>query len=252
MPADDPTVGAIDSHGHGRLWDFLARVGRALRRVGGDRLILFLARLAYRLTITGEEAVPATGACLVVCNHESVITDALVYLAIRRHRRDLYVLGWQNLRGESPMYDFMRRFGEQDLDSRYLRVYKARGLSAATLLRAREVLLEGGVVFLAPEGELTWDGRLQYPLTPGAAWLAMRTGAPVLPVVSTGGYDLQPRWRMDKMAFIGRVSIRIGQPFHVCPAPVTRVADEALQETVQAIWDTMAALLPPGKAQPPT
>ena len=57
-------------------------------------------------------------------------------------------------------------------------------------MQARGVLQQGGAIMITAEGEWTWDGRLQDPLAPGASWLALRTGAPVVPVVSAGGYDV--------------------------------------------------------------
>jgi 1-acyl-sn-glycerol-3-phosphate acyltransferase len=116
---------------------------------------------------------------------------------------------------------------------------KGRGLSAAALLQARQVLLEGGAIALAAEGELTWDGRLQHPLAPGTAWLALRTAAWVVPVISCGGYDLQPRWRMEKIRLTGRVTIRAGSPFKLTDTPLTAVNEDALAEASQRIWDAM-------------
>jgi len=101
---------------------------------------------------------------------------------------------------------------------------------------------------LAAEGELTWDGRLQHPLMPGTAWLALRCGAPVVPVVSIGGYDLQPRWDMERLRLTGRLIIRAGPPLTLGDAPMARIPDAALADANQRVWEAMAALLPPGQA----
>lgn len=242
MSAHNSMARPTDSEGQSR--PRLALLACLVNRLGGDRLYFPLARLLYRLTIEGEHYIPDVGACLFAINHESLMTDALVYRVIRRHRPDVCLFGWQNLRGESPMYDFLSRFGETNLEERYLRAYKARGLSAGELLRAREVLRQGGAIIVGVEGELTWDGRFQYPLAPGAAWLTLRTGAPVVPIVTTGGYDMWPRWQMDKLRLTGRITIRVGQPFTVCDTPITRLTDEALEAANQRIWEAMAALFP--------
>jgi 1-acyl-sn-glycerol-3-phosphate acyltransferase len=131
----------------------------------------------------------------------------------------------------------MAEFGAQQLF-----VNKRQGLSAEGLLRARQVLLGGGAVALAPEGEITWDGRLQYPLARGAAWLALHTAAPVVPVISRGGYDIQPLWQIEKIRLTGRMSVRIGQPIKLSPEPQPVVSDEALQIAKQRLWQAMSDL----------
>ncbi len=222
----------------------LARLAHLADRLGGERVFFLLARLLYRLTIEGEERIPTDGACLFAYNHECLMTDALVYIAIRRRRPEPHLFSWQSFRGERPMFDFLTHFGEKNLEERYLRVYKARGLSAGELLRARGVLQRGGAVMVAPEGELTWDGRFQYPLTRGAAWLALRTGAPVVPIVTTGGYDIGPRWQMDHLRLTGRVKLRIGSPFVLCETLASKLNDEMIEAANQTIWERMAELLP--------
>jgi 1-acyl-sn-glycerol-3-phosphate acyltransferase len=214
-------------------------------RLFGDRLFFLLGCLLAHLTIEGEDHIPAIGPCLIPMNHVALVADALVCFTIRRRRPDVHLFGWQTLSGENPIYRFLDSFGGLDDETRLLRAYKARGLSAGELLRARQVLLQGGAIVLPAEGEITWDGRLQHPLAPGTAWLALRTGAPVVPVVSIGGYDLQPRWQLEKIRLTGRVTIRVGQPFTLFEAPITRLTDEILNAANQRLWEAMAALLQP-------
>lgn len=202
-----------------------------------------IGRLLYRLTVEGEQNLSAPGACIFACNHQSEVSDGVVYLTIIRHRPDLHMFGWQNLRGQRPMFDFLANYGEKDLDKRYLRAYWGRGLSAGELLRARSVLQQGGAIMITVEGEWTWDGRLQYPLAPGAAWLALRTGAPVIPVVTAGGYDVQPRWQLDSMSPTGRITMRAGSPLHINDTPIDHYSPEALDAANERIWAAMAALL---------
>ena len=220
----------------------LALLARLASRLAGDRLFFLAARLVYHLTIEGQDHIPTMGACLFACNHEALMTDALVYVTIRHHRPDLRLFGWHNLRGESPMYEFLTTYGETNLEARFLRAYKARGMSAGELLRAREALREGGAIMLGAEGELTWDGRLQYPLAPGTAWLALRNATPVVPVVTTGGYDVWPRWQLDRVRLTGRITMRVGQPFRVCERPITNLTDVVLEAANQRIWEKMEAL----------
>ena len=225
-----------------------ARWLRQGRRWGGERLLFLAARLLYHLTIEGEEWLPARGAILFAYNHVSQPADLLVNALIRRHRPDVCFFGAQGLQGEAPLALFLAGLGEPDSGTRLLRAYKARGLSAGELLRAYHLLLQGGAISIAPEGELTWDGRLQHPFLPGTVWLALRTGVPVLPVVSSGGYDLQPRWQLDRMRLTGRLAIRAGRPLILSAVPLGPVTDEALVEANQRLWEAMAGLLSPRNA----
>ena len=231
------------SDGTNSRLDELAVLMRHIGRFGGDRAHLALARLLYRLSIDGQDRIPQDGPCLFSMNHVALVADALVYLTIRRHRPETRFFGWQTLRGQNPLDRFLRRFGEEEFESRMLRAYKAWGLSGVELLRALEVVEAGGAVALASEGEITWDGRLQYPLAPGTAWLALRTAAPIVPIVSIGGYDVQPRWRLSKVRLSGRISIRVGQPYHLAEEPLTRISDDVLDAANQRVWQAMDSLL---------
>ncbi len=213
------------------------------RRLGGERLLLLAGRLLAHLKIEGEEQIPAEGACLFAFNHVSQPADLMVNALIRIHRPSVYVFGLQGFRGENPLALFLRGLGEHDAGQRLLRVYKARGLSAGELLRALRLLREGAAISIAPEGEYSWDGRLQYPLLPGTAWLALRSGAPVVPVVSRGGYDMQPRWQLERMRLTGRVTIRVGRPLILSETPMQRLDDETLAAANERLWQAMAALL---------
>ena len=141
------------------------------------------------------------------------------------------------------MARFLRLVGGRGAEQQVLLAYKARGLSAGELLRALRLLQQGAAISIAAEGEFTWDGRLQHLLAPGTAWLALRSGAPVVPVVSSGGYDMRPRWQLDRMRLTGRIAIRVGQPLYLCQAPIQRLDDEVLAAANEHLWQAMAALL---------
>ena len=143
-----------------------------VKRLGDGRLRLGLdwARIFYRLHIDDNVSIPAQGGCLVAFNHVSDIADALVYLVIRKRRPDVHLFSWTLT--SSIISELMEALGVPKSDEQLLYVDKRFMLSVNELLRARQLLLDGGCVVIAKEGETTWDGRLQSPLAPGAAWLA--------------------------------------------------------------------------------
>lgn len=213
------------------------------RRAGGERLLLLAARVLARLKIEGAERIPGRGACLFPFNHASRPADLLVNLVIRQRRPDAHVFAAQGWQGQNPLARFLARTGDRNAEARLLRAYKAVGLSGGELLRAYRILSDGGAIALAAEGELTWDGRLQHPLAPGAAWLALRTAAPIVPVVSVGGYDMQPRWQMDRLFLPARLTIRVGEPFTFASWPQQRPDSGLLQAANEHLWQVMAGLL---------
>ena len=77
--------------------------------------------------------------------------------------------------------------------------------------------------------------------------MAVRTGAPVIPIVSTGGYDIWPRWRLERPRLTGRVTLHVGPPLTLGAATADHLDERLLATANQHIWDAMAALLPPGQ-----
>jgi 1-acyl-sn-glycerol-3-phosphate acyltransferase len=111
---------------------------------------------------------------------------------------------------------------------------------------ARRILDEGHVLMVFPEGTRSPDGTLQQAKD-GVAMLALRTGAPVVPIAVV---DSDLRWpraqRLPRPG--GRVIMRIGRPF--------RLADEvdegatgrgraAKAAATARLMGRIAALLPP-------
>ena len=120
-------------------------------------------------------------------------------------------------------------------------VYKAKVLSITAFVTALKYLKQGESVGLAPEGEMSWDGRL-LPFKTGAAWLALKSGAPICPIWVRGAYDACPRW--SKYPHLtGKIEIRIGKPFLCSPmGPRKRVEDSLITECNERIRQEMIAL----------
>ena len=212
-----------------------------VKRLGGERLVLNLARILYRLQVEDEALIPARGGCLVIFNHVSEITEALVYHVIHRRRPDVCL--FSESFPSKIISDLMEVLGQTESSMRLLISDKRLTPSVNGLLRARQVLLDGGCVAIAPEGENTWDGRLQSPLAPGAAWLALHTAVHIVPIISKGGYDVQPLWHREKIRLTGRIRIRVGQPMVLCEHPLERVTESQLETATQRLWQALSNLL---------
>lgn len=203
---------------------------------------LLAGRLLYHLQVEDIQNIPAAGACVIAFNHAAPIIDGMVGAVLLRRRPDSFTFGGRGLPMEGRLGQRLARRRQAGRELPILGAYKARGLSAGELLKALHLLQAGRAVALAAEGELTWDGQLQHPLAPGAAWMALRAHAPVVALVSKGGYDIMPRWaRLPKLS--GRVSLRAGRPFYVSSQPAAQVTDEMIAAASQRIYDEMAALI---------
>jgi 1-acyl-sn-glycerol-3-phosphate acyltransferase len=118
-------------------------------------------------------------------------------------------------------------------------IQRGQGDSRA-LRQSLQVLREGGVLLISPEGTRSPTYSLQQGKE-GMALLAARTGAPIIPVAITGTEQRVRYWRR-----LRRVPVRIliGNPFYLDPGeerprrPILRaMTDEAMYQ--------LAATLPP-------
>ncbi|HZU77802.1 MAG TPA: lysophospholipid acyltransferase family protein, partial [Dehalococcoidia bacterium] len=138
-------------------------------------LMALALRIFGRWEVRGRRNVPRSGPLLVVANHLNNSDPPLLGASIPRRLRfmakvELFQKGLLSL----PIRLFggfpVRRF---EADLRALR-------------RAQELLADGEAVALLPEGTRNRHGTGMQRVYPGAALLALRTGAPILPVGITG------------------------------------------------------------------
>ena len=117
-----------------------------------------------------------------------------------------------------------------------------RGTGSRYALRGAEaVMAQEGVLGIFPEGG-SWAAVLRPP-RPGAAFLAARTNARMLPMGFDGLIDVFPRLRKGRRA---RVTVRIGKPFGPFAATGRgRERRRQLEEIGHKIMRRIAELIPP-------
>jgi len=194
-----------------------------------------LARVAFAvlsdLQIVGQENLPEKGPLLVVANHFSFI-DPVAMIRTVPWPMD-FVGGFQTPNAPSWVTSIPKLWG-------YYPVY--RGTASRYALRAAEaVLAQGGVLGIFPEAG-NWATGLR-PARPGAAFLAVQTGTPILPMGFAGLLDVFPLLRRGRRA---RVTVRIGELFGPFQAAGRGRARRRQLDTIgHEIMQRIAELIPP-------
>lgn len=151
-------------------------VKASLLYVIGRSLIRPVLRLRYRPKISGCHHVPASGPVLLVSNHLAALDPVFIPSFSPRQVRFLAKASLFN----TPLRNWvMRNVGA-------VPVYREAGSAAQAALESGKTILSSGHVFaIFPEGSRSLTGKLHKGRT-GAAWLALETGATVIPVGLTG------------------------------------------------------------------
>jgi 1-acyl-sn-glycerol-3-phosphate acyltransferase len=137
-------------------------------------LAVGVGRLLWDLEVTGREQIP-DGPVVFAGNHQSHVDPPLLSIAVRRNVRYLAV---DELFGRAAWFDGLMLF--------FGAIPTPRGRPPLRALRtAIDHLESGGLVGVFPEGRRTvhWG---ENGAKRGAAWLALRTGAPLVPVAIAG------------------------------------------------------------------
>jgi 1-acyl-sn-glycerol-3-phosphate acyltransferase len=120
-------------------------------------------------------------------------------------------------------------------------IWLHRGRPDKRALRAAlDGLAEGRAIIIAPEGRYSLTGGLEEG-TGGAAFLAYKSGAPILPVAiidsdNRSVFGHLKKWRRAP------VTIRVGKAFRLTEQPSAR--REAMNEGTSQIMAALADLLP--------
>ena len=185
--------------------------------------------LLTRTTVRGREHVPQAGAGILVSNHIAAVDPAILVGALPRPIALMSKV--ENYRGVLKL--FMPLVGAFTV---------RRGTADRRALRTAELLLEQGrLLCLFPEGTRSLSGELG-AAHGGAALLAIKSAAPIIPVAITG----TPRIFTRRFPWIRlpRVTVTVGAPF--VAASAERAAHRADREQVTCeLMARIAALLPP-------
>lgn len=193
--------------------------------------LMVLTVLAGVFTIEGRRAVPRSGALLVCGNHVSTLDPPLVPAFLPRND------SWSMAKAE---YFEGSGFKPWIFNAFHSFPVVRHSADRGAIRRATNILKEGGVLILYPEGTRIVSGGMRRP-EPGAGFIAMVSGAPVLPVAITGSRQVFGKgFRLPRRA---PLRLEFGTPFTISG----RLPDGSrvpYQDAADAIMLAVAEMLP--------
>ena len=179
----------------------------------------------------GEENVPSSGPAILASNHLSFIDS--MYLPLMIDRPVVFPAKAEYFTAKGPLG---RLWAAYLRSTNQLEINRDGARSAqATLEAAVEILRAGELFGFYPEGTRSPDGRL-YRGRSGIGWLALNSGAPVIPVAMMGTRKMLPPGAPVPRPT--RIEIRIGKPLefgHLAGEPQARARRVVADEVMQAI-----------------
>jgi 1-acyl-sn-glycerol-3-phosphate acyltransferase len=195
-------------------------------------LIIFtlLTRLICRIHDDALELIPAEGPLILMVNHINILEIPIFFTALQpRHliafsaakRWKVWWSRWLlNLADAIPL-----KIGETNIQA---------------LRKGITVLKENKILLIAPEGTRSGHGRLQQGY-PGVVVVAMRSGAPILPLGFYGHENYKSNLLQLKRTDF---TFTVGEPFYLDPK-VAKVTRSVRQGMLEEMMYQLAAILPP-------
>lgn len=185
-------------------------------------IVGMVLRILYGFRVEGMHHEPASGPLLIVCNHVSDLDPLIVGATLRRRvhfmaKIELFrpplLRWWITACGAFPV-----RRGEADRQA---------------IRTARTILEKGGALVMFPEGTRGSHLHDLRPPEPGAALLALRTGAAILPVALVGTDAVLPKGarRLSR----GTIRMRVGPPIRIDGTAPVRGAGRADRDRIEAV-----------------
>jgi 1-acyl-sn-glycerol-3-phosphate acyltransferase len=184
------------------------------------------SRLVYRARIRGTENLPATGGYVLAPSHRSMMDIPFVSWLTPRRIRYMGKISLFKIPVLGSIFTALGGFP-----------VARDGTDRKAVRDAMAMLQNGEPLLVYPEGTRQHGPKIQ-PLEPGAAYLALRAGVPIVPVGIAGTEEIL-RAQGNKIPKFGRVGIVIGAPI----APPARKSGVVPREQVDAVTAQLADAL---------
>jgi 1-acyl-sn-glycerol-3-phosphate acyltransferase len=189
--------------------------------------------LGLDVASVGDERIPTSGPAVLASNHVGYLDFAFVALAPPRPRRRVRFVARRDIFQHPVAGPLMRGLRQIEADP--------YGDPEATTRQAIEVLTDGGVVGIHPEGTISPSFVPRTGRT-GAVRMAQATGAAIVPCAVWGSQRLVTKWRPRNLQRGVAVRVHYGDPYH--PVGDPRTATDELMRRIGALVDEAAAAYP--------
>lgn len=189
-----------------------------------------LLRPYWRLRLVGAvDRIPRTGPLIVAPNHGSFFDPWFIMMVFPRPIRYLITAQWYY---KSRAWNaFLRAWGPIPVHDEEPR---------QTLRAVCEILDQGSVCGIFPEGKISFDGRVQR-FRSGLARVAGLSGAPVVPIGIRGNFRSLPRSR--RFPAPTRVTVHVGEPVVFPGSPYSRIPPRAeTREFLRHVFEAVCRL----------
>jgi len=191
-------------------------------------IVKVLLKLLTRCQVKGRENIPSQGPLLIIANHLSFVDPPL--LSVSFSRKVIFMAKKELFRPRVIGY-FIGSFGA-------FPVHRGQ-LDRQSIRRAYQVLADGLALVMFPEGTRSLSGRLQ-PALPGSVLIALRSGAPILPVGIIGTEEIKGvTWLLRRP----QITVNIGHSFYL-PSVNSRLNKAELAELTNSVMEHIAELIP--------
>lgn len=200
-----------------------------MKRETLQRLVRFLIKHLTYTEFIHPENIPAEGAVILATNHMSHMDTPVLFVNPRRP--DITALVTTKYQ-EKPFIRWFTKVAEGIWINRDIADFSA-------IRKASEVLAKSRALGIAPEGTRSQTGQMQEG-KPGTVMLALKTGAPIVPVALTGTEDA-----LEKLMHLRRphITATFGEPFTL-PEFQPHHRSEELQRWTGILMRKIAAMLP--------
>ncbi|MET0974517.1 MAG: lysophospholipid acyltransferase family protein [Leifsonia sp.] len=194
--------------------------------------------LSIKFHFHNPEKLPAEGALVLSPNHYSEIDPLVMGVAVFKQGRLPRFLAKASVFKVPVLGGLLRASGQIPVER--------SGGSGHQALRAAEELVENGrLVVVYPEGSLTRDPDL-WPMRgkTGAVRIALECGIPVIPVAHWGTQQIMPRYGKKLVLFRRkRVDVAFGDPVDLDEFRGRPLEPALLLEATARVMDAITALL---------
>ncbi|WP_299427404.1 lysophospholipid acyltransferase family protein [uncultured Meiothermus sp.] len=194
-----------------------------------------LLQVLFGLRVEGSEKIPPEGPVILASNHISLVDPVVMGVACPR------VVSYMS-RDDVFEYPILRW-----LLPRLYVIPVSRGSGDLGAVKAAIRTLKGGTAFgIFPEGRRSRTGSIE-PFKTGAAAIALRTSAPIIPAAIIGS---DKAWPVGKGPRLRRpIRVVFGDPIALPPG---KTDHQTLEEVTRQLEAAVTALLPPEYHRKPT